>query len=412
MFKKGKVELGLDLLGLVHKTVRQENFEENIRKIADLGISFIRIFNCDRDDMRFKHYNQAYWLRLEKVLILLKKYKIIPIISLCGYYRINQNRISFEDRKTIFQKTHEIAKKVCKKKILYEAANEPKYAPKDFFYKSKKIGMSGQMERLGVWHEWVSDYFHSLGFPRKQIIGNCIDDPAYPKVASTGDMIPWGLSKRETLPMQDVITSWHNIFFFEDIKSEKGAGRIYIARRLWKYIIGTDGGSASGKVGHGIGVGCPERKFGINIDNKELENLIEKTCELTKAGIQGYRISIWFSDLPREYFCYTKTCKLYFDLNSLDFDRIKGMAEAYKKIYKKYPKNYNKFPEIKPIPEPEPEPKPPEPINPIKEKIMRKKLNEAWWKLLRFHFGGFWDHAIWEQKWSAISIPIVFMFFM
>jgi len=413
MFQKSKVKLGLDLLALLNGDMVQETLDESIRIIANSGISFIRFFNNDRPDMRFENYTQSYWSKLEYVLNLFKQYNIIPIISICGYYNRNINKIKFMDREHIFQKTYEIASAIfSKKNFIIEVANEPKKAPRDFKYEPKKSGMPGQMEKLGEWHNRIASYFESLGFPREQIMGNCIDDPAYPKVPKTADKIIGGLAEYRKSKVPNVIASYHRIHFFEDIKEPTGARRMYKARRLWKYHLSNDGKSATGKKGSGVGVGCPKRNIYINISNKELEILITKISGLVRAGIKGHKISIWYSDLPREYFQYKKNCDLFFDLSKLNRDRLQAMADGYKSIFNKYPENYGKFPEkVKPTPEPKPKPIPPKPKPKpiIKEKTMRKKLDVIWGKLLKTMFKTFWNESIWEQKFSAITIFIVFL---
>ena len=414
-FKKGTAKLFLDILGLMYTSLKADGLEESVRKIANAGFDGIRFFNCKKDSMKFEDYNDAYWRRFRLRLKYLKKYNLIPIISASGYYRVNKHKFSQEQWIGLFQMTLDEARGVFPKDdFIIEIANEPKIAPNKFTWTPKKGGMPGKMQRVGMWHQVMSQVLVDKGFPRKQIMGNGIDDENYPKVPSTADMIIAGVAgdifDEANKNIKDVFSAWHNILFKEDITANTGAKRMYIARRLWKYYLTNDGGSAAGLVGNGHTVGCPTRNKYPSINGKELFEISREVFRLAKNGISGHQITVWYSDLPREYFQYTDTCKLYFDLRHLDWERLDNMVLAYQKVFGKFPPNFGQHkkpepkPEPEPIPEPpKPEPEPPKPIPPKEEEI-------SMWDKIKGFLGLVWQYwKMTPRKAQIIIIGVIFL---
>ena len=181
--KVGTARFGVDFLGIFFERRTDEEIKYYLREIANRGASFIRIFNCDKDSMSYKDYNEKYWIELEKRLRFCfyektGKQMIIPILSLGGHRRINKRKLSQEQWEEVFGKAVDIGIKIFGKgNFMVEITNEQKRAPNDFKYKPTKSGMSGQMQKLGEWHAHMVKLCMDRGLKIGQIMVNVIDVP-------------------------------------------------------------------------------------------------------------------------------------------------------------------------------------------------------------------------------------------
>lgn len=436
-------KFGTDFLGVFYKRRTYEEGKYYLREIAHRGASFIRIFNCDKDSMKFSDYNDKYWAELERRLKLCLyemngKQMIIPILSLGGYWRINKKKLMQGEWEWVFGKAIDVLWKVFPKgNFMVEIANEPKKAPKSFDYKPTKSGMPGQVQKLGEWHAHMTRLCMDKGLQIWQIMQNCIDVPNagdteirngvyYPKYPKTGDMILGRVGKLKH--RRDVFGSYHRIHFPADWHSKYAGQRINVTQvsRFWH---GTnDGDSGIGEKGSGVDPSALLTGRFKTIDKKELAKVSHASFKTARDGIKHGRnihnVMIWYADLGRDYFTwditwYCKKCsfkvslkgltpkdprpkipkcpdcgnkiylikKLVGDMNNIDYERIDTMETEYFKVFGKHSKNYGKFPEPKkPKPEPiEPKPKP-KPIIIKEDKNMWEKIKDVYSKITGIKF--------------------------
>ncbi len=435
-------KFGTDFLGVFYKRRTYEERKYYIREIAHRGASFFRVFNCDKDNMEFEDYNALYWKNLEENLKLCfyevtGKQMIIPILSLGGYWRINQTHLTQNQWEWVFDKAVDVCIKVLGYNFMVEIANEPKKAPNSFNYKPTKTGMPGQVQKLGEWHAYMTQLCMNKGLKIGQIMQNVIDIPDkgdpeirdgiyYPKYAKTADMILGRVGKLKH--RRDVLGSYHRIHFPADWHSKYAGQRINVTQvsSLWH---GTnDGGSGIGEEGNGVDPSAMLTGRFKTIDKRELAKVSYASFRIAKDGIRHgkntHKVMIWYADLGRDYFTwditwYCKKCnykkvlkgltpddprprikacpdcgakihtikKLIGDMNNIDYERIDVMERQYFKVFKKHSVNYGKFPEvIKPV-DPKPidpiEPEPEEPVEPINPKP-KKEVKNMWWRIKNF----------------------------
>lgn len=418
MLKTGKGALGLDLLGFFYTDA--EFTDEHIRKIANMGFKWVRIFNASKDQMELRDYNIKHYDNVKKVSEKLLKVDRKLVLDFSGYTHRNMETMNHDDFVKMFVRSYRQIKYFIPIDSLYiQIANELNRAPKGFEGSSKKESMPEQMRKLFRWYKCMSDVLEAEGFPREQIVGNCEDNKNYPKVPSNAEAVIAGIRGMPKLgaggtgklEAKQMVSAWHKVLFKEDIP-----GRIYKAQRLEKYFCSDDGKSKTGKKGHGYWVvNAKGKKVYQSTDTSELYYITKAMMELARDGIKHklstHKVHIGYFMLPREKTIYDKKkSKFMFNLNLLDWDRMAIMPEAFRDVFGKYPEGYGQYePEIIPEPEP-PKPKPiPEPIIPEEVKTMREQLNEVWFKLTRLNFKAFWDGSLWEQKLSAVSILVTFM---
>ena len=147
MLKKGKGDLGLDLLGLFYKECIFR--EEHIRRIANMGFRWIRIFNASKDQMKLADYNQKHYDNVERISDKLLKVDRKLIIDFSGYTNENFKIMNHDEIVELFIRTYRKIKRFIPIDSLFiQPVNELNFAPRGFKYKPKKPGMAGQMERI------------------------------------------------------------------------------------------------------------------------------------------------------------------------------------------------------------------------------------------------------------------------
>ncbi len=422
--KTGEGALGQDLLGFFYEDAIFT--DEHIRKIANLGFKWVRVFNASKDQMRLSDYNTKHFDNVERVSGKLLKVDRKLVLDMSGYTHRNMETMDHNDFVEAFVRSYRKVSKFIPIDSLYiQIANELNRAPKGFEGSSKKESMPNQMRKLFRWYKCMSDILEGEGFPREQIIGNCEDNKAYPKVPSNAEAVIAGIRGMPKLggggtgklTKKQVVCAWHKVLFPEDIP-----GRIYKAGVLEKHFCSDDGKSKTFQKGSGYWVvNVKGKKVYQSTNAQELYNVTKAMMELARDGVKHgartHKVHIVYFMLPREKTYYSKKRgKFMFDLNRLDWSRMMNMPRAYRDVFGFHPDGYGQYEsEIKPIPKP-PEPEPvkpvdPEPIKPIPEEVsMRKQLNEIWFKLMKGHFAGFWENSVWEQKASILSILMLLTF--
>ena len=455
MFKKGEVKFGITVFGLPGPITR--NIKEGLRKLANEGYSFIEFWPSEwwwmldlPDDKVHKSRKEIvkrvkktfptkakFFEHYRQVLTWMKEYNLTPVIDFGGYWRQIWGFVECRKVEAWFKELYYETRLVFPKhNFIIKLFNEPYVGspPKDFvlraLHKGKYIysynhvkawantrnvyynvepdqilwdSQRQSVRRWGWFHRHIADILEELRFPIENILVDVNDlpkcedvnneRPCWTKDLSLADMV---LGKMGDIGnrMHKIFSSWHQYHFPEDFP-----GRINRALRTWKYFISNDGKSRTKRKGHGYMTGCPPRSIYQSTNAEELETALEYICLKVKGS--RHKITIWHSDLLRDIFAYDKNCNLTFDFNNIDWDRLGKAPEVHKRVFGKYPKNHDKFPEPTPTPKPKPKPKPePKP----KPKPKEEKMNA--WKLLvpKFRtpvvvdFKGFWKHANTEQK--------------
>lgn len=382
MMKTGEGALGLDLLGFFYTDAIFK--DDDVRRIANMGFEYVRIFNASKDQMELSDYNTKHYDNVERVSEKLLKVDRKLAIDLSGYTRLNLETMNHSEFVELFTRSYrKISKFIPIDRLLIQPANELNRAPKGFEGSSKKESMPDQMRKLFRWYKCMSDILEAEGFPREQIVGNCEDNKSYPKVPSNAEAVIAGIRGMPKLgaggvgklEAKQMVSAWHKVLFKEDIP-----GRIYKAQRLEKYVIGDDGKSFSGQEGSGYWVVNKDGKKVYQSTNaEELYNITRAAMELARDGVKHkfstHKVHIVYFMLPREKTYYDKKKgKFMFDLNRLDWERMAVMPEAYKSVFGKYPEGWGHYlPEIIPEPEP-PKPKPPKPEPIIRRVSMWTKI--------------------------------------
>ena len=401
LFEKGKSRIGLDILDLAYiRGIHPDNLiKSTMRKFANQGFSFVRLFNAHKDYMLYDDYNQEHWALLEKRLSYLfdevtGEQMFIPIIDFTGYSRLSLNKITNTQWKLIAGKVTALMNNCFDNNWIMSLGNEIKLAPKSFKYTSKKSGLPGQMERLGAWANDMTKHLISLGVNPENIMVNTIEDLKYPEKGhpSTGDMLIGednsGIGAGGIVTVPKVINAVHKIHTVKDIIL--ALSRMFTARRLWKYISTNDGNPASGIESDGVDPSAKQNGNFRNSGNIQNQTVVEKLCQYCKKGVGkilgsfgSYKIALWITDLFRNHYSHNikykcldcgknndiylriseprlKKCKfcggglkflkaeVITDWNYIDFDRSELMAQGVIKVYglKGLP-NRGKFPPIK-----------------------------------------------------------------
>ena len=347
----GKIEIGCDILPYLYRTMTIRPTVS--KKLREWGYKYMRVFLCDQDVMPFGRYNASFWQLFRARMGILAKQEWVPILSVTGYYRVNDDALSQSQWEFLAKKAViEMNNLFGKDNYMIEIANEPQSAPREW---RQKTGLSG-MQAIKSWHERMAEVLICEGVDPMNIIvsGGVKQDTILDYNYYLGLAVVGGAQKnRKNIKFVDVMRSYHGFHFSWDFPPLENSGPNFNDYPTRIHLT-DDGRSRSGRVGHGKPLPPPIGDGYISTNTTELVGAFQAASHHARS----WNMHVIHNTLFRGVFKKHDGTKWWFDMNGIDAKRAKALADAWIEDYI----DDEPEPEPEPHPEPtEPEPEPPEP---------------------------------------------------